>query len=153
MKHLKWIGFLTLAAIGWMPAARADVVTDWNDKACAVVGKIGPGAPGHRLIAIVQVSVYDAVSSITGAYKPYLAKVEAPAGASVDAAIAAANRKTLLELVPADKDAIEAAYQAALAKIPEGAAKTDGIAVGEKAAVVTQGHDKVLDRQLSRRIN
>src|SRR5438132_1456393 len=134
MKNLKWIGFLALAAVAWMPAARADVVTDWNEKACAVVGKIGPGAPGHRMMAIVQVSVYDAVSSITGAYKPYLAKVDAPAGASVDAAIAAANRKTLLELVPTDKDAIETAYQAALAKIPEGAPKTDGIAVGEKAA-------------------
>jgi len=134
MKALKWIGCAAFAAAAWMPIALADVITDWNDKACAIVGKVGPGGPGHRFMAIVQVSVYDAVSSITGSGKPYLAGIDAPRGASVDAAVAAANRTALLELMPGEKEAIESAYQAALAKLADGAAKTDGIAVGEKAA-------------------
>jgi hypothetical protein len=125
---------LALCMVGVPQRAHADVITDWNDKACAIVGKAGGGATGHRLMAIVQVSVYEAVNSIEGRYTPYLAKVPAPRGASVDAAVAAANRATLLELMPAEKAAIEVAYGSALAAIPEGAAKADGIAVGEKAA-------------------
>src|SRR3954466_3433813 len=66
----------------------ADVITDWNDKACALSASAGPGAPGHRIMAVVQVAVYDAVSSIRGEGKPYLAVVDAPRDASVDAAVA-----------------------------------------------------------------
>src|SRR5258706_13265638 len=64
--------------------AQADVITDWNDKACKIVAGVGAGAPGHRLMAIVQVSVFEAVNSIDPRYPPYMQKVAAPAGASVD---------------------------------------------------------------------
>ena len=134
MQRLRSAAFVALALAG-TPAANADVITDWNDKAVAVVGKAGAaGGPfGHRMIAIVQVSVYEAVNAVAG--KPhFLEKIAAPSGASVEAAVAAANRKALLELVPAESQAIEAAYQAALASIPEGQAKADGIIVGERAA-------------------
>jgi hypothetical protein len=80
------------------------------------------------------VAVFDAVNSIESRYTPYLQKVPAAAGASVDAAVAAANRASLLALMPGEKAAIESAYQAALKGIPDGAGKADGIAVGEKAA-------------------
>jgi len=113
---------------------RADAVTDWNDKACAIVGKVGPGSTGHRIMTIVQVSVFEAVNSIEGRYRPYVTKVVASPGASVEAAIAAANRAVLVEYVPGEKATIEATYQAALTAIPDGQAKADGIAVGEKAA-------------------
>ena len=121
---------LTLASV----PAKADVVTDWNEIACAITGTAGAGAPGHRLMAIVQVSVFDAVSAIDGRWKPYMGPLTAPAGASVDAAVAAANLMTLTALVPNEKATTEAAYKAALAKIPDGAAKSDGIRVGELAA-------------------
>jgi len=112
----------------------ADVVTDWNEIACAITGKAGGGAIGHRLMAVVQVSVFDAVSAIEKQWKPYMGPLSAPAGASVEAAVAAANLMTITALVPGEKATTEAAYQAAIAKIPEGAAKTDGIRVGELAA-------------------
>jgi hypothetical protein len=115
--------------------AQADVVTDWNERACAIVASAGPGAPGHRMMAAVQVAVYDAVNAIDGKHASFLAHVDAPTGASIDAAVAAANRRTLLALIPSEEKAIEAAYQAAIAKIPEGQAKTDGIDVGEKTAL------------------
>src|SRR5258706_9285503 len=66
--------------------AQADVITDWNDKACKIVAGMGPGAPGHRLMAIVQVSVFEAVNSIEPRYTPYMQKVAAPAGAFLDSA-------------------------------------------------------------------
>ena len=56
-----------------------------------------------------------------------------PPGASVDAAVAAVNRSVLMKLAPSQHAAIEAAYQQALAGIPDGKARTDGIAIGEQA--------------------
>jgi len=126
-----------LGVLGTPSPAKADVITDWNDKACAIVAKLGPGGPGHRAMAVVQVSVYDAVSAIGtdgGSYKPYVSKVTAPPGASVAAAVAAANRVTLAELVPSEKAVIDSAYQAIIDRIPDGQPKRDGIAIGEKAA-------------------
>src|SRR5258708_11550277 len=103
---------LALFAFGAATRVQADVVTDWNDKACTIVGKAGGGATGHRLMAIVQVAVFQSVNSIEPRYTPYIAKVYAPPGASVDAAVAAANLATPLDLVPAEKAAIDAADQA-----------------------------------------
>src|SRR5262245_65948800 len=85
-------------------------------------------------MAFVQVSVFDAVNAITGRYPATPAKITAPPGASVDAAVAAATRTVLLKLVPAQQAAIEADYQAAVKSLPDGQAKSDGLAVGEQAA-------------------
>lgn len=100
--------------------AQADVVTDWNDKAVEIVGKVGQGPTGHRLMAIVQAAVLDAV--------------ETPeAKGSVEAAVASANRAVLLATVPAEKGTIEAAYRRAVDAIPESEAKARAITAGERA--------------------
>lgn len=129
----------TVLALMLLPPAlvrlgHADVITDWNDKACAIVAKVGPGSTGHRMMAIVQVAVFEAVNSIEPRYTPYMQKLAAPAGASIDAAVAGVNHVTLGVLVPDERAAIEAAYQSAVLAIPDGSAKADGIAVGEHAA-------------------
>jgi hypothetical protein len=80
------------------------------------------------------VSVFEAVSAITGRYPSFRAKVTAAPGASVEAAVASATRTALLNLMPGQKAAIEADYQAALKLLADGQAKSDGIAVGERAA-------------------
>ena len=85
-------------------------------------------------MAIVQVSVFEAVNAITGRYPAFRVKMAAAPGASVDAAVAAATRTALSKLVPAQQAAIEAHYQAALKLIAEGSAKAAGIAAGEQAA-------------------
>jgi PAP2 superfamily len=59
----------------------------------------------------------------------------APSGASISAAVASANRAALSKLMPAQQAVIDAAYQAALAQIADGAGKNAGIAAGEQAAV------------------
>lgn len=125
---LRKIAFHTAAAIaaavltGVTLNAHADVVTDWNLKAGEILieAKLGT-PPAIRVMAVAQTAVYGAVSNI------------AP-GASLDAAVAAANRAVLVKLLPAQQAAIDTAYQAALAAISEGAAKAAGIAAGERAA-------------------
>src|SRR5215471_13468945 len=134
-KH-RWMTLLIVAAVlraGVM--AQADVVTDWNSTACdiAVAAKLGT-AFGYRVLAMVQTAVYEAVNAITKRYPPERVKLDAAPGASVEAAVAAANRATLAALVPVQQAAIDKAYQAALATLPDTPAKTAGIAVGEQAA-------------------
>ena len=129
-----WIGLLALVVSGAGPYAHADVVTDANAKAAEIASR-HPSTPiSVRMMAIVQVSVFEAANAITGRYPTLGAKLTAAPGASVDAAVAAATRTALLKLMPAQQAAIEADYQAALKSVPDGPAKTAGIAVGEQAA-------------------
>ena len=103
--------------------ANADVITDWNVKAAEIITESKVGTPpAIRTMAIVQTAVYEAVHGV-------------PPGASINAAVASANRATLSKLMPAQQASIDAAYQAALVQIADGAAKTAGIAAGEQAAV------------------
>jgi hypothetical protein len=113
----------------------ADVVTDWNAKAGEIVvaAKLGT-PPANRVLAIVQTSVYEATNAITKRYNADGPPLEAASGASVEAAIAAANHATLAQLVPSQQTAVGTAYRDALAAITDGPAKSAGIAVGEAAA-------------------
>src|SRR5262249_15612973 len=81
--------------------AQADVVTDWSITAgeLASAGKLPPGG-AYRATAIVQTAVYEAVNGITKRYPLERVKLDAAPGASVEAAVAAANRATLSALVP-----------------------------------------------------
>jgi PAP2 superfamily len=128
------IWLLAAMLLAGAPWAHADVVTDANEKAATIVSR-NPATPvAVRTMAIVQVSVFEAVNAINGRYPAFRVNVTAAPGASVDAAVAAATRTALLKLMPAQQAAIEADYQAALKPLPDGPAKTAGIAVGEQAA-------------------
>ena len=126
---------LSAATLLAAPAAQADVVTDANAKAADIASKLPATPPAVRVMAYVQTSVLEAVNAITDRYPPLMAKINAPQGASVDAAVAAATRTALSKLMPpAHQAAIDADYEAALKLVPDGPAKTNGIAVGEQAA-------------------
>ena len=115
--------------------AHADALHDWNSAACQTLltAKAPPG-PAYRAIAITQTAVYESINAITGHYSGSRPELPASPDASTDAAIAAATHSALVALVPAQQPDLDAAFQAALSKIPDGAAKSDGIAVGEMAA-------------------
>ena len=115
--------------------ASADAVCEWNTKAGEIIvsARMGP-PPANRALAIANTAVYEAVNAITKRYPAGALKLEAAPGASVDAAVAAANRTALSKLLPSQQSVIDTAYQAALSKIADGPAKTSGITVGEKAA-------------------
>ena len=136
IQRARRLGQALLAALFAVAAggAHADVVTDANAKAAAIASR-HPSTPiSVRMMAIVQVSVFEATTAITGRYPALGTKLTAAPGASVDAAVAAATRTALLKLMPTQQAAIEADYQAALKSVPDGSAKTAGVATGEQAA-------------------
>ena len=114
--------------------ARADVVVDWNEIALATLASArqSPFAQA-RYMSITQLAVFEAVNAIAGDYEPYLGTVVAPAGASADAAAVTAAYRVLKNYFPNAAN-LDPAYAASLAAIPDGLAKTDGIATGESAA-------------------
>ena len=136
-RSLKRTTLAVLAAASLVATApvAADAVTDWNQKVCdiAVEARVGT-PPAVRVMAIAQTAVYVATNAITKRYPPGPYAIEAPPGASVDAAVAAANRAVLAKLAAPQLPAIDKVYQAALAAIPDGPAKAAGIDVGERAA-------------------
>lgn len=125
------IAILFFASFG-SPAARADVVLDWN----AIGAELPIAAPPvmARVLATMHGAMYDAVNSIDPRYEPYRFPVSAPEGASKEAAAAAAAHGVLVSLVPAQKASFDAALNVSLAKIPDGQPKTDGLAVGKAVA-------------------
>jgi hypothetical protein len=78
--------------------------------------------------------VYDAAVAIGGRYKPYMIALDRRPTASMEAAVATAAHRVLVRYFPFQQPALDGAYLDALAAIPEGAAKTEGISVGEAAA-------------------
>ena len=112
---------------------KADAVTDWNAIMQTTVASSNAFFQG-RNAAIVQVAVFEAINSITGKYNPYVANIPAPPGASPETAAVAAAHRTLVTLYPGSAVALDLAEAVSLAAIPDGQAKTDGIAVGEAAA-------------------
>src|SRR5688500_2033799 len=123
MKRLNLLPWVVLTlAIALAPAlassARADTVTDWNAIMQATVSA-PPTNPTFqtRWGAIVQLAVFEAVNAITGDYEPYLGVIDAPAGASPDAAAIAAAHRTLVTLRPGSAAALDALRAASLAAI------------------------------------
>jgi len=125
--------------------ARADMVTDWNQRAGDIVVASGLiTQPACRVMAISHTAAYEAANAITRRYPSSAGlRLEAPPGASVEAAIAAAHRAALLRLLPAQQAAIDGAFKALLGTVPDGPAKEAGVALGERAAaaVVEQRGD------------
>lgn len=119
-------------------AGRADLVTDWNNAALNAVRAVRENPPrASRAMAIAHVAIYDAVNGIQRTHRPYHVTATAPAGASLDAAIAAAGYTTLYAwFTNPDVRATNLVelYNAQLAAIPDGPAKTDGIAWGQSVA-------------------
>jgi hypothetical protein len=129
--------------------AAADAVTDWNARAgkAAVAACISPANdPLHesRLYAMVHVAIHDALNAIDRRSRPYAYDAHANPAASAPAAVAAAARDVLVaeiaqlpfppECIQAGIASAETDYASALAAITDGAAKTQGIEVGQAAA-------------------
>ena len=77
---------------------------------------------------------FDAVNAIERRYHSYATDLKAPLGACPDAAAAVAAHAVLAELYPSQKEVLDAALTASLAKVQDGQAKVDGMALGRAAA-------------------
>jgi hypothetical protein len=116
-------------------SARADVVTDWNQTALRATEVAAlPPPPQTRAMAMVHAAIYDAVNAIDRRHVVYAVDVKAPAGASLEAAAAAAGHGILTRLFPVQQASLDAALGASLARVADGDAKTQGLAVGREVA-------------------
>jgi hypothetical protein len=131
---LACITAINLASSIGIPA-NADVVTDWNNAALDAI-RAGNTAPpiASRSLAILHVSIYDAVNGITRSHEPYLVQSAVSSSASREAAASAAAHEALVNLFPARISTFDALHAAILAAIPNGPQKTAGIAWGEFVA-------------------
>jgi hypothetical protein len=121
------------AAGGDAEVGRGNAVTRWS----AVAMRILPAEPGPildaRASAILHAAMHDAVNGVERRYRPYAADRSSPGG-SLDAAVAAAARDVLLAQAPSHRAEVERQYAQALAAVPEGPAKSAGVALGQACA-------------------
>jgi hypothetical protein len=116
----------------------------WNEIASTAIMSIAAQPPHVALlsVAMVQGAVYDAVNAIDGGHRAYLVKPSASPNDSMDAAAATAAFRVLVGFPQGTPPlagvvrssqlaALQALYDTSLASLPDGAAKTGGIAVGE----------------------
>src|SRR5258708_1812747 len=113
--------------------ARANVITDWDEKAVAVATPIGT-YPAQRVMAMVHVAMFDATNSIARRYRPYLVQLPAAPTTSKEAAAAAAAGMILATIDAKTAAEMKAAIATYLASVPDGEAKSDGIKLGEAVA-------------------
>lgn len=127
---------MLIATLFGSAVAKADAVLDWNVIAVntAVTNGQNPYSQA-RYAAIVQLAVFESVNAITGEYHPYLGTIVAPPGASPEAAAIQAAYRVLSTYFPASASTLDAERANSLASIPDGQAKTDGMATGEAAAL------------------
>ncbi|HXJ60687.1 MAG TPA: vanadium-dependent haloperoxidase [Verrucomicrobiae bacterium] len=115
--------------------ARPDAVTDWNGIATtAAAAPVQNAIVQSRTYAMTHAAIHDALNAIEHRYETYAFDAQAVIGASPEAAVAAAAHDVLVHELPTKQADLDAAYAAALAAIPNSAAKADGIAVGQAAA-------------------
>jgi hypothetical protein len=127
-------------AVGAAAPAWANVITDWDEKAIAaaapLAGTTPPYSPyaAYRMMAIVHAAMFDAVNSIERRYRPYLIQVPADTITSKEAAAATAAATVLATIDPKTAADMKAALADYLSAIPDGAAKFEGVKLGEKVA-------------------
>jgi hypothetical protein len=152
---VRWVGIAVILEVGILlpgsSSAAENPVSSWNSIAVQAILTAGEnGVVSSHTLAIAQVAVHDALNAIDFRYEGYAFTGNAQAGASAEAAIAAAARDALVGAIavgplpfggfgsPAGQAAsvaqIDAAYTTALAAIPDGLPKNDGIAIGQAAA-------------------
>jgi hypothetical protein len=125
---------LIAMTLAWPMPATADVITEWDQKAIGFVTPRMPPPQQHRILALVHAAMFDAVNSIDRRYQPYLLQLPASLGTSKEAAAATAAATVLATLHKDAESQFKAELSAYLGTIPDGAAKTEGIALGEATA-------------------
>src|SRR5436305_585778 len=126
-------------AVGASATTWANVITDWDEKALVVVlpmASFGGTSPymAQRMMAMVHVAMFDAVNSIEPRYRPYLVQVPADPVTSKEAAAAAAAAAVLSTIDSKTAGEMKVALATYLTSIPEDAANSDGIKLGEAVA-------------------
>src|SRR4029453_6094993 len=127
-----------VAAALLVASARADVVTDWNVTANALVANDLGNNPKLRPLAMVHFGMSEANNTGQNPYPRVVATLPAAPGASAEVAAATAARQILTQIYPEQQAKIEDVYAASLKAIPDGPAKSEGIKLGLEVADAVQ---------------
>lgn len=100
-------------------------------------GLTGSPTVTSRSYAMVSAAIYDAVNATTGRTHAAFVTGVATSGGDTRAATAVAARNMLVALNPAKTAEYDAALSASLALVPDGAAKTHGMATGATIAAAS----------------
>src|SRR5712672_154262 len=158
MNRLAWAATIgAWLAVGAAEPGWANVIADWDEKAIAVTAPLvsvpSPSTPyaAYRMMGMVHAAMFDAVNSIDRSYRPYLVQLPADPATSKEAAAAAAAAAVLATVDGKTAGEMKVTLASYLASIPDGAAKADGIKLGEAVAAkvlearANDGHDAVDD--------
>jgi len=130
-KHIIVVVGIASAALLPSSSSRADMVTDWNETAEAIIRASTPSPPIQtRALAIVNAAIYDAVNGIARTYQPYFVTDAAPPGARQEAAAAQAAFTALFGLFPGQAGLLEEKLAESLASIPGHRGRSQSIARG-----------------------
>jgi hypothetical protein len=126
-------------AVGAAAPACANVITDWDEKALVAVtpmASLGGTSPymAQRMMGIVHIAMFDAVNSVDRRYRPYLVQLPADRATAKEAAAASAAAAVLATIDAKTAGEMKVALASYLASIPDGAAKSEGIKLGEAVA-------------------
>jgi hypothetical protein len=110
---------------------RPDVVTRWNEQAVAV-----PGPAIQRTLAMMHIAMFDAANAIEPRYTRYLSLPAPPKGALPEASAAAAAHGVLIRLFPDQAPTLRITLANALASVPDGPDKVEGLRYGDLVAQV-----------------
>jgi hypothetical protein len=110
-----------------------DPVLFWNNVLLDSIRRDASLPPvASRNLAMVHNAVLDAVNAIEGTPSQFVS-LTAPAGASLEAAVAAAAHRVLVYAYPAQRATLDAALATSLSAIPDGTSETNGVALGRAA--------------------
>jgi len=126
---------------------RAVAVREWNQIAIDASGldhmpsdashkfahQLGPGR-SSRAMAIVHLAIFEAVNAVEGGYRSYSGIGPAKVGTSIPAAVSQTAHDTLVALFPSQEARFNAFLAEDLSEIPDGQLKSNGIALGQRAA-------------------
>jgi hypothetical protein len=110
-----------------------NAVLVWNQNLLQAI-QLDDSAPpvASRAMAMVQGAVLDAVNAIDGTPARFVHLAPAP-DASPNAAVAGAAYRVLSYLYPAQQASLDQELTSALQNVPDGQARTDGLALGKAA--------------------
>jgi hypothetical protein len=122
------------------PIVSPTMLLVWNDAATQAVTRAGngpngplPPMPESYIYAQVNVAMHDALNGVYSKYKTY-ALTTVDKTADPNAAVAKAAHDIIVTLLPPETAYADSLYQATLNSITDGTAKTNGVALGQKAA-------------------
>jgi PAP2 superfamily len=127
-------------AVAVPASASANVITDWDEKAVAVVSPVVPAGVtlqvyvAQRVMGMVHAAMFDAVNSIERDYRPYLVQLQADPATSKEAAAASAAAAVLSTIDAKVASQMKAELANYLVSIPDGVAKSEGVKLGESVA-------------------